>query len=592
MKSFFKYFFAIILGGIVSAIVFLLLVVITITAIAASGEGEVTTEKNSILHLDLGGQIVERSKDDSFGELLGSLSGKFEAKGLNQILESIKKAKRDPNINGIYLQCGAIETGYATIEEIRNALLDFKKSGKFVVSYSDVYAQKGYYLATAADKVYLFKEGMLQFQGLNMENTYFKHLFEKLGIEFLPFRHGKFKSGVESFCADKMSDEDRIQRKELIDGIWSHITDKISESRGIEKSQIETFVNSNTMMSDNTLFLNAKLIDGLKYEDEVIEELKTRTKISKDDKLATIELKKYANVVVSDSSVKEVSMDKIAIIYAEGVIDGGNSKGIDSKELAKTIRNAREDKNIKAIVLRVNSPGGSAMGSDIIWREVVLAKKSKPLVVSMGDLAASGGYYISCVADTILAQKATITGSVGIYAQIPNAKGLIEKVGVNVDEVSTHTGSDFLNSLSFMTRTWTIADKTIIQAYVDRGYNTFISKVAEGRKMSVSSVDDIAQGRVWTGIAAKQNKLVDGIGGIDDAILVAKNRAKLKSYRIVELPEQLGVLEQLMKDMESEAKFLVSFDLFGVNSQDLDFVKTIKNQDPLQARLPFDVAIY
>lgn len=593
MRSFFKYFFAVILGGIVSTFVILLLAIIIVAAVAASsGESEVSTKPNTILKLDLNGSIVERSKDDPFSEFMGPITNRYAPKGLNQILENIKKAKRDTNIVGIYLQCGAIETGYATIEEIRNALIDFKKSGKFIISYSEIYAQKGYYLATASDKIYLLNEGMLQFQGLTMENIYFKSLFEKIGIEWIPFRHGKFKSGIESFCSDKMSDEDRIQKKELLTGIWDHVLSKVAESRKLDKSAVEAFAKGNSMMSDKELLIRANLIDGLRYEDEVIGELKGRTKTLKDDELEAISFKKYARVNVPDK-IDEPTLDKIAIIYAEGVIDGGSKgEGIDSKDLAKTIRKAREDKNIKAIVLRVNSPGGSAMGSDVIWREVLLAKQAKPLVVSMGDLAASGGYYISCVADTILAQISTITGSVGIYAQIPNAKGLKEKVGVTIEGVSTNEGADFLNSLSFITRDWTIADKQIIQSYVDRGYNTFLTRVSDGRKLSVSAVDEIAQGRVWTGLAAQQNKLVDGIGGIDDAILAAKTRAKLKNYKLVELPEQLSPFEQFVKEMGNEAKALTSIELFGINSNDLDVIKSIKSQDPLQARLPFDVAIY
>lgn len=592
MRSFFKYFFAVILGGIVSAFTLILLLIIIGVGIAASGESEATIRSNSILKLDLNGRVVERKSANPFEELMSGLNDEPKTRALNDILSSLKKAKRDTNIVGIYLRCGMIETGYATIEEIRNALIDFKSSGKFVVSYDEIYAQKGYYLASASDKIYLLKEGMLQLQGLNMENIYFKNLFAKLGIEFTAFRHGKYKSGIESFTADKMSDEDRLQRKELLMGIWAHMASKISESRNISLLDLEAFVSNNSMMSSNDKVLNAKLIDGLVYEDEIIADLKQRTNIKTEDKLELASLSDYKTVAVPDTSVKELTLDKIAIIYAEGVIDGGGKDGIISKELAKTIREAREDKNIKAIVLRINSPGGSAMGSDVIWREAMLAKKVKPLVVSMSDLAASGGYYIACVADTIFAQKATITGSVGIYAQIPNLKGAKEKFGLNLDNVSTHNSSDFLNSLSFLSRTWTNGDKQIIQAYVDRGYQTFISRVSEGRSMSTSAVDEIAQGRVWTGLAAQGNHLVDAIGGIDDAIAYAKKKAKLENCRVVELPEELDPFQQFMKDFGGESKLFSLFNLMNSDVNPNDVKNLILQQDPLQVRLPYEINIY
>ena len=593
MRSFFKYFFAVILGGIVSAIVLMLLVTATMAAfvaMASSDQQETIVQSKSVLKVDINGEVIDRVQDSPLSELFGAMNHEPGKNGLNKILSNIKKAKRDTNIVGIYLQCGNIQTGYATIEEIRNALIDFKKSGKFVVSYSEIYSQKGYYLATAADSLYLFKEGYLQFQGLNMENLYFKNMFEKIGIEWVAFKHGKFKSGVESFSSDKMSDEDRLQRKELLEGIWSHLTERIADSRGLTKAEVNNFVNSNTFMSDNKLLVSSQLIDGLKYEDEVLELLKKLSKTATEDKTNSVSLKKYDSAFVPEE-IKELTMDKIAIIYAEGGIDMSKSDGIQSKELAKTIREAREDENIKAIVLRVNSPGGSAMGSDIIWRELLLAKKAKPLIVSMGDLAASGGYYISCVADTIFAQKSTITGSIGIYAQIPNFKSLREKVGVNVDGVSTNKNSDFLNGLSFLTRPWNESEKAMIQAYIERGYKSFVSKVTDGRDMTFDQVDAIAQGRIWTGVAANDIKLVDGFGGIDDAVEAAKNRAKLKNFRLVELPEQLSPMEQFMKDLGGEARALVSVELFGINSKDIDLLNNVTSQDVLQAKMPYLIDI-
>ncbi len=587
MAKFFKYFFATLLGGLVAGILLILILVGVIAGIASMGESDAKIEEKTILHLELNGQISEQAKDNTFDELFNSLNDGPANEGLNQILSNIKKAEMDPNISGILLESGMLNTGYATIEEIRTALLNFKKSGKFIYSYASIYTQKAYYLASVADKIYLTPGGMLEFKGIYSERMFFKNTLEKLGIEVQVFKHGKYKSAVEPFITDKMSDSSREQTTVYVQAIWQQVLKGIAETRNTEPQKLEELANQMPMFSDPQLLIDSKLIDGLKYRDELINELKEKIGIKDSKDISSVSNKKYAKVVVKDPN-KKFSRNKIAIIYAEGGIDDSSSEGIKSDKLSKTIRQARRDSTIKAIVLRINSPGGSALGSEIIWREVILAKEVKPVIVSMGDLAASGGYYIACAADTIIAHPTTITGSIGIFGMIPNAKGLFNKIGFSFDGVKTNKFAD----MPSISRAFTPEESSLLQTYIELGYDKFITRCADGRKTTKANIDSIGQGRVWAGSNAISIGLVDGLGGISQAIEIAKSKAGLDNYRIVELPEIENPFQQLFKGMEGGAKAFVRNSVLGADAKYLETVQQLRTAYPIQARLPYELSIY
>jgi protease IV len=586
MNKFFKYFFVIILSSLVSSLFFIGGILMLISIVASSSGKEIKVENNSILHLDFKGQIVERTSEDPLTIVLSELSGTSSQIGLNNVLKSIKKATDDDRIKGIYLEAGMINTGYASIEEIRNALLEFKESGKFIYSFAPVYTQKAYYLASVADKIYLNPTGLLEFKGLSSTSVFFKGSLEKLGIEMQVFKYGEYKSAVEPFLLESMSEASRQQTETYLNSIWNHVLTQISISRGIDKGELNKTADLLPMFREDSVILNSGLIDGFRYKDEVIDELKLLTDTKPKDDIKAINLSSYSQVYVAGKK-KGLEKNKIAIIYAQGEIDGGSSDGINSEDLSRTIRQARRDSTIKAIVLRINSPGGSGMGSEIIWREVKLARETKPFIVSMGDLAASGGYYIACEADTILAHPSTLTGSIGVFGLIPNTQGMLKKLGVTTDRVKTNKMAD----MPSLDRAFTSEEKELMQAYIERFYDVFLKRCADGRDTTKEQIAMVGEGRVWSGENAINNKLIDKLGGINDAVKIAANMANIETYRIVELPEMLSPIEQMMKNFGGDASARIGAIIFG---DDFKIVKTINNLKtayPIQTRMPFDISI-
>jgi protease-4 len=581
MKQFFKFVFASMLGIILSTILLFVIFIAGITAIVSSSDEKVELTENTILHLNLNVPIIERSTSSPLDNIdLGPFKGD-KVIGLDDVLKSIKYAKEDDNIKGIYLDVSYLMTGLATIEEIRDALIDFKKSKKFIYSYSEVYTQSAYYLASTADKIYLNPQGLLELKGFSGEVTFFKGALDKLGIEAQVIKVGTYKSAVEPYILDKMSDANKLQTNALLASLYNHFTLKIAESRKLSQAEVINISNKLLCRSPQDA-VDLKLVDALKYKDEVLEELKKKTDVKKDDKLNTVNLSDYAKTVKNTNT----SSDRIAIIYANGEITGGegDESSIGSEGISKALRKARLDDKVKAVVFRVNSPGGSSLASDVIWREVALTKKAKPIIVSMGDYAASGGYYIACAADSIFAEPNTITGSIGVFAIIPNLKGLLnDKMGITFDGVKTGEFSDFGD----ITRPLTAAERMIFQTQVNRTYQDFTKIVAQGRKIPQSYVDSIGQGRVWTGEQAIKLKLVDRIGHIEDAIASAAKKANLKEYKIVKYPDIDKSFFGLMDKGGDQIKTYMVKKELGVSYQYYQKIKEVANMKGLQSRMPF-----
>lgn len=589
MKQFFKYVLATIVGIVISSIVIFLMFLGIVGAIVSSADKkEVKVKPNSILYINLKQEIVDRGSDDPFKGFDFASFQPNSPIGLNQILKAVAIAKEDSNIKGILLELDAINAGAATTEEIRNALIDFKSSGKFIYAYSDTYSQKAYYLASVADSVFLNPEGMVEWLGLRSEIMFFKKTLEKLGVEPQILRHGKFKSAVEPFMLDKMSPENREQTLTYISSIWNHWVKGISETRGIPADKLNSIANNMEIFNAKKA-LDNRLIDGLIYKDELIATLKTKLGIEEKKDISSIELKKYFKA--PEVAKRKFSKDKIAVIYASGEIGmgKGGDDNIGSEDLSQTIRKARRDSSIKAIVFRINSPGGSALASEVIWREVDLTAKVKPVIVSMGDVAASGGYYIAAPATTIMANPTTITGSIGVFGLFFNLqKALDNKLGITVDVVKTNDHADFFSVF----RPMTAEEKAVGQIFIEQTYQTFIGHVSAGRDIPVEQVDAIGQGRVWSGVNAKEIKLVDEFGGLTDAIKFAAQKAGLENYRLVELPKQKKFFEQLMEDMSTEAKAWMLKDELGLSFKAYNRIKSMLNNQGVQARLPYDIEIY
>lgn len=588
MKEFFKFVFASMVGFFLSFfVVFILLIVIVAAIVSTAGsDGKVRVTSNSVMHVSLDYPIKERTDKNPLAEF--SFMG-FESKktlGLNEILAGIDQAKSDDHIKGIYLDVSTLSAGFATIEEIRNALIDFKKSGKFILAYSEVYTQGAYYLATAADKIYLNPEGMIDFRGLSSEIMFFKGSLDKLGIEAQIIKVGTYKSAVEPFIMDKMSEPNRQQVTSFLGSMYDHFLSEISKSRKIPKNTLFSIADSAKIREPKDAMVY-KMIDGLKYKDEVLDELKTMTGIEKKKDLKSISIEEYAP---EENKEKAASSNRIAVIYANGEITSGegNDATIGSDRISRAIRKARTDDKVKAIVLRVNSPGGSALASDVIWREMVLAKKVKPVIVSMGDVAASGGYYIACAADSIFAQPNTITGSIGVFGIIPNMQKFFnDKLGITFDGVKTGRFAD----LGTVTRPMSDGEKMIFQLQVNKVYSTFTQKVAEGRKKSQAYIDSIGQGRVWSGNEALQNGLVDRLGNIEDAIASAAKKANLKDYKIVSYPEQIDPLKSLFDDSADKVRLYFVKNELGNNFVYYDQLKSAINLSGVQTRLQYNITI-
>lgn len=587
MKSFFKYVLATITGMvIVSVILFFVLIGIVATAVSNMGsKGETYVPSKAVLYVSLNHNIPERTTLNPWESMSLPGYGDMKSLGLNDIVSRIAAAKDDDRIQGIYLNPTAVNTGMASLSEIRKALVDFKSSGKFIVAYSDYYTQKAYYLASAADEIYMNPEGSLEFKGLSASVMFMKEALDKLGVEMQVVKVGTYKSAVEPFILNEMSHANREQMTAYLESMYTAFLAKVSEGRQISTDTLKN-------IADNFLIRNAdnaieyKFVDDKRYQDEVLAALKERLDVDEKKDLPAVSLLDYTEREKSDAKG-----DRIAVLYAYGnIVDGEGTEGnIGGDKLSRELRKLRRNDRVKAVVLRVNSPGGSALASDIIAREVELTKKVKPVIVSMGDYAASGGYYISALADSIFAEKETLTGSIGVFGLIPNMQGLLHnKLGVRVDEVKTGKFADLMTSVD---RPLTEEEKTIIQAEVDRVYNTFTGKVAQGRHMDVSAVDSIGQGRVWTGSQALEHGLVDGIGNLDRAIQAAAAKAGLKDYRTVDYPALKDPFVSLLGTSKERIKMWMLDDDLGEYKHYLEQLRTIMKSSGIQARLPYTVEI-
>ncbi len=605
MGQFFKFMFAsmlgFILGSLIIGLIFFILFVGAISAASSSFSFEskpTHVKDNTVLHIELDQDIVDRGDKDQFTLDFGPFQGESRL-GLNDILEDLEKAKTDDRIKGVFIDLGfSVGARMATMKEIRDKLIEFKKeSGKPVIAYAEIYTQGTYYIASVADQVYLVPEGDLDFRGLNAEMMFYKGLFDKLGIDvqFIRGSNNQFKSYGEAFIYDHMSDANRKQTTELIGGLWNTYLDEVGASRKLDRARLNTIADS-LLIRHAPDAVTVGMIDGLKYRDEVLAIVKEKMDLPADKDLELASLSKYARAGSKNKKDgSKNSKDRIAVVYAQGDIMSGESEdgSIGSTTVSAAIRDAREDSTVKAIVLRVNSPGGSGLASDVIWREVVMAKKTKPVVVSMGDLAASGGYYISCAADRIYAEPNTITGSIGVFGIIPNMKGFWnDKLGITFDGVKTNKYADMMTT----SRPLSEEEKRIIQGYVDRFYNSFKSRVAEGRHMTVEQVDSIGQGRVWTGTRGKEIGLVDEIGGLEAAIDGAASLAKLEqgNYRVVDFPKQEEFFTKLMKSLNGDAKAWMRGQVFGEDvglMQQFEAVRKARGMMGIQARMPYELEV-
>ena len=532
--------------------------------------------------LKLEGILSDRVEEENpLLALLGDNSN--PALGLEDILSSIKKAKENDKIKGIYINAGAFSASSASLKEIRDELLDFKESGKFIVSYGDVYTQGCYYLASVADKVILNPQGNIDLHGLSASPMFYKGLLEKVGIEMQIFKVGTFKSAVEPFMLDKMSDANREQVASYIGDMWSTITTEISGSRNISVEKLNQYTDSLVLFKDAKYTVQDGLADTLMYETGVKEYLKTLLIDVKDVRLASVK-----DITTVPYVNENKSKDIIAVLYAEGSItDGSGTDGITSKRYVKEIEKLKDNDKVKAVVFRVNSPGGSAYASEQIWKAISDLKDKKPVVVSMGDYAASGGYYISCNASKIIAQPNTLTGSIGIFGMFPNVEGLTKKVGLTFDNVKTNKHADFGD----LTRPMRSDEKAILQNYIERGYDLFLTRCSDGRGISKDSLDMIAQGRVWTGNQALKIGLVDALGDIDTAIEEAAKLASLTDYSLNSFPKKIDFFESLLNTQKEELTTRAMKEYLGNDYKLFKTIKEIKEQDFVQARMPYDIDV-
>jgi protease-4 len=565
MKNFFKMLFASTLGVIIGGLVLFFLSMILFIGIASSvgSTQPFNLQKESVLKVSLKGSISDRENPNPFGFLDGSSKDSY---GLNDILSAIKKAKNNEKIKGIYLESGFLGTGYASLEPIRKALLDFKESGKFIIAYGEDYNQRAYYISSVADQIFLNPQGVVDFRGLASSIQFNKGAFEKAGIQWQVYKVGTYKSAVEPYINEKMSDANREQVTSFLNDIWVTLLKGISESRDISVEQLNKYADEFVAFSDPQKLIDYKLIDGLKYKDEVDAYLKEKLELKED---ATVHFAGVADMKSVPDTQKKLSKDKIAILYAEGEIYAESmpsiftSGGITAEEYVKELKKLQDDKTVKAVVFRVNSPGGSAFASDQIHHAVKALNEVKPVVVSMGTYAASGGYFISAGARKIIAEPTTITGSIGIFGLIPSGEQLAKKIGATHDGVSTNKHSNFgddVLSIPYFgiglvpAHSFNAEESTLIQAHIERGYDTFLSRCADGRGKTKEEIDAIGQGRVWTGNQALGLGLVDALGGIDLALKTAAELAEIEDYTIGEYPIQKDLFSQLLLESMGGAK--------------------------------------
>ena len=588
MRDFFKFMFASMLGFFLTSIIlFFLLFAFIMAMISFAQPEEVMIGNKAILHIKLDYVIEDRSSNDPFAS--GFNFAPFSSNpGLNEVLKNIEKARNDDRIKGIFLDLMDVPSGLATIAEIRNALVDFKTSGKFIYTYGQIISQKAYYLSTVSDKICLNPVGMIELRGFRGDVMFIKGLLEKLEIEPQIIRHGKYKSAIEPLILDRMSEANKEQTLAFIQSMWDDAIGGMAQSRNLSMEEINRIADRLEASRAEDAY-KLKLIDSVIYYDQFLTMLAQRIDKEHINKEDLISLSKYTTV--SHNTVKEKrSKNKIAVIFASGTISQGegSDQSIGSDKIARTIRNARLDNTVKAIVLRVNSPGGDGIASDVILREVNMTKTVKPIVVSMGDYAASGGYYISCGANKIIAQPNTITGSIGVFGVIPNfQKFFNNKLGITFDEVKTNENSDFIG----VTKPLSEFQYALLQEEIDNFYATFISHVSVGRNMPVEKVDEIGQGHVWSGTDAKEIGLVDELGGLNDAVKAAAELAAIEDYRIVEMPALLDPFEKLITDLMGESTQTLLQKELGTNYKYYKYVKGLAEIKGIQARLPFEIDI-
>ena len=587
MKDFLKFTLATVTGIIISSVVLFFISILVVFSMVSSSESETQVRKNSVMMLDLNGTLTERSQENPLDFLMKE---DYKTYGLDDILSSIRKAKENEDIKGIYIQATSLGAGFASLEEIRDALKDFKESGKFIVAYGDTYTQNLYYLSSVADKVLLNPQGMLEWRGLAATPMFFKDLLEKIGVEMQIFKVGTYKSAVEPFISTEMSPANREQVNVYLSSIWGQITSSVAESRNLSLEALNKEADRMLMFYPAEESVKNGLVDTLIYKNDVRDYLKNIVGIDKDDNMPVLGIQDMINV--KKNVPRDKSGNVIAVYYAYGEIDGGSSastdEGINSEKVIKDLRKLKDDENVKAVVLRVNSPGGSAYGSEQIWYAINQLKKEKPVIVSMGDYAASGGYYIACNADTIVAEPTTLTGSIGIFGMMPNAKGLTEKLGVNFDVVKTNPYADFGN----LTRPMNDGEKGLMQMYVNKGYELFLTRCSDGRGISMEELDKIAQGRVWTGSTAKELGLVDELGGLDKALEIAIAKAGVDAYTVMNYPKKEGFLESLMNT--NPGNYIKARMLNGKMNdvyRQFSIIENFDKIDRIQARVPFELNI-
>lgn len=586
--SFIKQVLATVTGILITSILLFIGFLIFIGALIqqSTQESSLPAPAKSVLYLSLAYNIVEKSESNPLGDIELPMYSVEKSIGLNDILARIKSAKEDDNIKGIYLNPSTVGVGFASLKAIRDALVDFKKSKKFIVAYSDVYSQKAYYLSSVADKIYLNPQGSLDFKGLSSSVVFMKEALDKLGVQMQVIKVGTYKSAVEPFILNEMSPANKEQVSSYLNSIYTSFLNDISQSRKLNVDSLRSIANNYSIRNADDA-LKYKFIDAKYYKDELLADLKKRLDVSDDEDISSVSILTYSGVPNSNSAT-----DEVAVLYAYGdIIDGEGTQGqIGGDRISRELRKLRRDKDVKAVVLRVNSGGGSALASDIIWREVELTKKVKPVMVSMGDYAASGGYYIAAAADSIFAEANTLTGSIGVFGLIPNLQGLLNtKLGVHIDEVNT---GKFSGLMTNPTKPLTEEEKSIIQLEVNHTYQTFMERVANGRKITVAQVDSIGQGRVWTGEQAVGLGLVDRIGNLNTAIVAAAKKAKLSNYKVVELPEKADPFASILSTSKDKIKMWLFQEELGDYQRYLLDVRNVLSQTGIQARLPYKVEIY
>lgn len=591
MKDFIKNVLATMVGMFGFFIVMGVIGMMSIIGMIASGNAAQNVEKNSVFVFNLSGTISEQGSENPLSMFTGDNSLNS---GLNDILSSIKKAKANDDIKGIYIEAGALATNYATLQEIRNALADFRKSGKWIVAYGDFYTQGAYYVASVADKVYINPKGIVDWHGIGAQTMFYKDFMAKFGVKWEVVKVGTFKSATETFTEEKMSDANRLQTQTFIDGTWRNVCDAVSKSRGISIDSLNSYADSYLALQATETLMKAKMVDGMMYGDQVKDAVKKMMKLDKGDDISQLTLNDMLNV--KDGKVEG---SEIAVYYAEGDIVQdpkaatmfGNNNYIASRKVCKDLEDLMNDDNVKAVVVRINSGGGDAYASEQMWHQMSELRKVKPVVVSMGDYAASGAYYMSAPASWIVAQPNTLTGSIGIFAVIPDFSGLVTtKLGVRFDEVKTNRNSTFGN---LMARPFNAEEKAMLQASVNRGYSLFRQRVAEGRRLPVESVEKIAQGRVWLATDALNIKLVDQLGGIDDAVKKAAQLAKLKDYYTSDYPATASWMDNLLNSMSSSGTYLDEQlrQTLGDFYQPFTILRSIDKREAIQARIPYAISI-